>query len=142
VVHKSAPTQRKDLQPRPTYAGNNSKQPSLRELIEEHARINDNFSKKLVTNDKILEDINAKMDSFSAVLKDQVAFNARLESNLSKLSTAMSVATNPERVFNIRTRGGKQITDHHIRRAQQDVDGVFWYTKHVHYTLVWICLWN
>jgi hypothetical protein len=22
------------------------------------------------------------------------------------------------------------------------VDGVFWYTKHVHYTLVWICLWN
>jgi hypothetical protein len=27
VVHKSAPTQRKDLQPRPTYAGNNSKQP-------------------------------------------------------------------------------------------------------------------
>jgi hypothetical protein len=39
VVHKSAPTQGKDLQPRPTYAGkyscNNSKQPSLRELIEE-----------------------------------------------------------------------------------------------------------
>jgi hypothetical protein len=25
---------------------------------------------------------------------------------------------------------------HHV------VDGVFWYTKHVHYTLVWICLWN
>jgi hypothetical protein len=23
-----------------------------------------------------------------------------------------------------------------------DVDGVFGYTKHVHYTLVWICLWN
>jgi hypothetical protein len=22
------------------------------------------------------------------------------------------------------------------------VDGVFWYTKHVHYTLVWMCLWN
>jgi hypothetical protein len=22
------------------------------------------------------------------------------------------------------------------------VDGVFWYTKHVHYTLVWIYLWN
>jgi hypothetical protein len=22
------------------------------------------------------------------------------------------------------------------------VDGVFWYTKHVHYTLVWIGLWN
>jgi hypothetical protein len=23
-----------------------------------------------------------------------------------------------------------------------DVDSVFWYIKHVHYTLVWICLWN
>jgi hypothetical protein len=23
-----------------------------------------------------------------------------------------------------------------------DVDGAFWYTKHVHYTLVWISLWN
>jgi hypothetical protein len=23
-----------------------------------------------------------------------------------------------------------------------DVDGVFWYTKHVQYTLVWIRLWN
>jgi hypothetical protein len=22
------------------------------------------------------------------------------------------------------------------------VDSVFWYIKHVHYTLVWICLWN
>jgi hypothetical protein len=22
------------------------------------------------------------------------------------------------------------------------VDGVFWYTKYVHYTLVWIWLWN
>jgi hypothetical protein len=32
------------------------------------------------------------------------------------------------------------------RRARDksggDVDGVFWYTKHVHYTLVWISLWN
>jgi hypothetical protein len=25
---------------------------------------------------------------------------------------------------------------------QSIVDGVFWYTKHVHYTLVWIFLWN
>jgi hypothetical protein len=34
VVHKSAPTQEKNIQPRPTYAGkytgNSSKQPSLR----------------------------------------------------------------------------------------------------------------
>jgi hypothetical protein len=68
VVNKSAPTQEKDLQPWPTYAGrytsNNSKRPSLRELIEEHDEITNNLSKKLVANDKILEDINVKMDIF------------------------------------------------------------------------------
>jgi TPP-dependent 2-oxoacid decarboxylase len=68
VVHKSAPTQKKDLQTRPTYAGkytgNNSKRPSLRELIEEQDEITNNLSKKLVANDNILEDINVKMDIF------------------------------------------------------------------------------
>jgi hypothetical protein len=33
---------------------NYSKQPSLRELILEQAKINDNIAKKLATNDKIL----------------------------------------------------------------------------------------
>jgi hypothetical protein len=115
VVHKSAPTQEKDLQPRPTYAGkhigNNSKRPSLRELIEEQDKLTNNLSKKLVANDKILEDINVKMDNFSEILKDQAIFNAKLESNLSKLSVVALVATNPEQVFNVRTRGGKQTTD-------------------------------
>ena len=49
------------------YLGNYSskpKQPSLRDLILEQARINENISKKLVFNDKVLENINTKMDSF------------------------------------------------------------------------------
>jgi hypothetical protein len=68
VVHKSAPTQEKDLPPRPTYAGkytgNNSKWLSLRELIEEHDKITNNLSKRLIANVKILEAINVKMDNF------------------------------------------------------------------------------
>jgi hypothetical protein len=100
VVHESAPTQEKDLQPRPTYAGkytyNNSKRPSLRELIEEQNKITNNLSKKLVANDKILEDINVKMDNFSKILKYQAIFNAKLESKLSKFSAVAPVATNPE----------------------------------------------
>jgi uncharacterized FlaG/YvyC family protein len=48
VVHKSAPNQEKDLQPRLTYAGkytyNNSKRPLLRELIEEQDKITNNLS--------------------------------------------------------------------------------------------------
>jgi hypothetical protein len=97
VVHKSAPTQEKDLQPRPTYTGkytgNNSKRPSLSELIEEQDEIINNLSKKHVANDKIVEDINVKMDNFSKILKDQVIFNAKLES---KLSVVAPVAANPE----------------------------------------------
>ena len=46
------------------YNSSNSKQPSLRDLILEQARINENISKKLAFNDKILENINTKMDSF------------------------------------------------------------------------------
>jgi hypothetical protein len=51
------------------------------------------------------------MDNFSEILKDQAIFNAKLESNLSKLSDVAPVATNPEQVFNVRTRDGKQTTD-------------------------------
>jgi hypothetical protein len=51
------------------------------------------------------------MDNFSEILKDQAIFNAELESKLSKLSVVAPVATNPEQVFNVRTRGGKQTTD-------------------------------
>jgi hypothetical protein len=29
-----------------------------------------------------------------------------------------------------------------FKEKHASVDGVFWYIKHVHYTLVWICLWN
>jgi hypothetical protein len=60
------------------------------------------------------------MDNFSTFLKDQASFNAKLESKLSKLSTVAPAATNPEQVFNVRTRGGNQTTDPPYPRAQQD----------------------
>jgi hypothetical protein len=110
-----APTQEKDLQPRLTYAGNytgnNSKRPSLQELIEEHDKITNNLSKKLSANDKILKDINVEVDNFSEIFKDQAIYNGEQESKLSKLSVVAPIATNPEQVFNARTRGGKQTTD-------------------------------
>jgi hypothetical protein len=76
VINTSAPLQQKQgwNQQRSNYQGkypdNYSKQPSLRELILEQAKINDNIAKKLVANDKILENINIKIDSFSSTIKD------------------------------------------------------------------------
>jgi hypothetical protein len=54
----------------------------LRELILEQAKNNDNIAKKLVGNDKILENINIKMDSFSSAIKDQLSYNKKIESQI------------------------------------------------------------
>ena len=62
------------------YNSSNPKQPSLRDLILEQARINENISKKLAFNDKVLENINTKMDSFSSAIKDQLNYKEKIES--------------------------------------------------------------
>ena len=83
----------------------------MRELILEQARINENISKKLAFNDKILENINTKMDSFSSAIKDQLSYNKKIESQLAQLATALPFATNLEKVNAITTRGGKSTHD-------------------------------
>jgi hypothetical protein len=57
-------------------------QPPLRELISGQAKIMDGLSRKLATNDKILENINNRMDSFSSAIKNQHSFNKMIESQI------------------------------------------------------------
>jgi hypothetical protein len=83
----------------------------LRDLILEQARINDNIVKKLASNDKILEDINVKMNDFSSAMKDQRNHNKKIETQLAQLAAALLVATNLEHVQAITTRGGKSTRD-------------------------------
>jgi hypothetical protein len=83
----------------------------LRDLILEQARINDNISKRLAFNDKVLESINARMDSFSSATKDQLSFNKKIESQLAQLASALPFATNLERVNAITIRDGKSTRD-------------------------------
>jgi hypothetical protein len=83
----------------------------LRDLILEQAKINDNIAKRLVFNVKILEGINAKMDSFSSAIKEQMIFNKKIELQLAQLASAMPVATNHEKVKAITIRGGKSTRD-------------------------------
>ena len=83
IVNNSAPQQQRqgwNQQQRSTYQGkylgnhyNSPKKPSLRDLILEQARINENISKKLTFNDKVLQNINTKMDSFSSAIKTNLA---------------------------------------------------------------------
>jgi hypothetical protein len=106
IINNSS-TQRKqgwNQQKQSTYQGKysskscnfDSKQPPLRDLILEQTRINDNIVKKLVSNDKILEDINAKLDAFSSAMKDQLNHNTKVETKLAQLVAALPFATNPE----------------------------------------------
>ena len=93
------------------YNSSNPKQPSLRELMLEQARINENISKKLAFNDKVLENTNTKMDSFSCTIQDQLSYNKKIKSQLAQLAAALPFATNLEKVNAITTRGGKSTHD-------------------------------
>jgi hypothetical protein len=75
----------------------------------EQVRINNTIVKKLASNDKILEDINTKIDDFSSAIKDQLDYNKKVETQLSWL--AASFATNNEQVKGITTRHGKTTKD-------------------------------
>jgi hypothetical protein len=45
-------------------------------------KLMDNLSKKLASNDKVLETINNMMDNFSTAIKNLLSFNKMLESQL------------------------------------------------------------
>ena len=83
----------------------------MRDLILEQAKINENISKKLAFNDKVLENINTKMDNFSSAMKDQLSYNKKIESQLAQLAATVPFATNLEKVNAITTRGGKSTHD-------------------------------
>ena len=49
----------------------------------------DNLSKKLASNDKMLENINNRMDNFSTAIKNQITFNKMIESQLNQIATTV-----------------------------------------------------
>jgi hypothetical protein len=48
-----------------------TRQPTLKDLVKQQIRINSEINEKLAANDRILEDINIKMDSFSSTINDR-----------------------------------------------------------------------
>jgi len=54
----------------------------------------DKLSKKLASNDKMLENINNRMDNFSTAIKNQISFNKMIESRLNQIAVVVP-ATNP-----------------------------------------------
>jgi hypothetical protein len=90
--------------------GNSTKQPTLRELVMQQTRINEDINKRLAINDNIFKDIHGKLEIFSSMVEKQHKFNKKIEDKLAQLVAALLVATNPKRVSAITTRGGKSTT--------------------------------
>ena len=75
------------------YQGNNfSNKPPLRELISSQAKIMEGLSRKLASSDKILENINNRMDSFASAIKNQHSFNKMLESQIAQLAASVPLS--------------------------------------------------
>jgi hypothetical protein len=57
----------------------------------------DNLSKKLASNDKMLETISNKIESYSSDIKNQHSCNQMLESQISQLASSVPTA-NPGKI--------------------------------------------
>jgi hypothetical protein len=49
----------------------------------------DQISKKIASNDKILENVSTRMDSFASVIKNQHNINKMIESQIAQLVAAV-----------------------------------------------------
>jgi hypothetical protein len=60
----------------------NRNKPSLRDIIRNQMRINDEVDKKIYVTDKLLKNINTKMDNFTVSTQKQLSFNKMLETQI------------------------------------------------------------
>jgi hypothetical protein len=72
----------------------NRNEPSLRDIISYQVRINDEVGKKIHATDKLLENINAKMGSFTVATQNQLSFNKMLETQIQQISAALPSQSN------------------------------------------------
>jgi hypothetical protein len=119
-------------QPRPPFQGNSNfnsnynsnfnhslNQPSLKDLVIGQAKINENLNKKMMSSDKILENINSQIESLSSAVKNQLSFNKMIETQIAQVAAAMpdngetlrQLKNSLENVKAVTTRGGKTTRD-------------------------------
>jgi hypothetical protein len=66
----------------------------------------DQMSKKISSNDKILENISTRMDTFASVIKNQYSFNKMIESQIAQLAAVVPLSDkgkNPEQPEDLET---------------------------------------
>jgi hypothetical protein len=93
----------------------------LKDLVFGQAKINKSLTKKLTTNDKILENISSQIEGLTSAVKNQLSFNKMIETQLDQIASAIPVDSNGkipaqpenscESVKVVTTRGGKNTRD-------------------------------
>jgi hypothetical protein len=67
----------------------NSNQPSFKEFVLGQVKINENITKKLMSNDKMLENINSQVEGLTSAIKNQLSFNKMVETQLAQIAAAI-----------------------------------------------------
>jgi hypothetical protein len=93
----------------------------LKDLVLGHAKINENLTKKLTYNDKMLENINFKIEGLSSSVQNQLSFNKMIETKLAQIVASIPIdnkgkipgqpENSLEKVNVVTTRGGKSTRD-------------------------------
>jgi uncharacterized coiled-coil protein SlyX len=99
------------------YSNSFNNQPSITDLVFSQARINESLTKKLAANEKVLENLNSTIESFTSAMKNQLSFNKMIETQLAQLATSLPYSESAgipgqpeptrEHVSTISTRWGK-----------------------------------
>ena len=69
----------------------NSNKPSLKDLVLGQAKINENITKNLMLNDKMIENINSKLENLSSSVKNQLSFNKMIETQIAQIAVAILI---------------------------------------------------
>ena len=60
-------------------------------MVLGQAKINENITKKLMFNDKMIENINSKIESLSSSIKNHLSFNKIIETQIAQIAAAIPV---------------------------------------------------
>jgi predicted nucleotide-binding protein len=72
----------------------NRNEPPLRDISWDQVRLNDKIGKKIYATNKLLENINAKMDNFIVAKQNQPSFNKMLETQIQQISATLPSQSN------------------------------------------------
>ena len=68
-------------------------------MVFGQVKINESLTKKLATNDKILENINSQIESLTSAVKNQLRFNKMIETQLAQIAAAIPIDSNEKNSY-------------------------------------------